>query len=66
MRGFVPGFIVFAQDSLRLTEKIEGIIMIQLIFALLLRGEPATGVMTDWLKKGELKGVNPPPTQPIE
>jgi len=30
------------------------------------RGEPATGLMTDWLKKGALKGVNPPPTQPIK
>jgi hypothetical protein len=30
------------------------------------RGEPATGLMSDWLKKGELKGVNPPPKQPIE
>jgi ribonuclease Z len=30
------------------------------------RGEPATGLMTDWLKKGELKGLNPPPTQAIE
>ena len=30
------------------------------------RGEPATGLMTDWLKEGELKGLNPPPTQPID
>ena len=30
------------------------------------RGAPATGLMSDWLKKGALKGVNPPPTQPIE
>jgi ribonuclease Z len=30
------------------------------------RGEPATGLMSDWLKKGELKGMNPPPKQPIE
>ena len=27
------------------------------------RGEPATGLMTDWLKKGELKGLNPPPKE---
>lgn len=30
------------------------------------RGEPATGVMSDWLKAGEAKGFNPPPTQPID
>jgi len=30
------------------------------------RGEPATGLMADWLKKGELKGLNPPPKQPIK
>ena len=30
------------------------------------RGEPATGLMSDWLSKGEIKGINPPPTQPIE
>ena len=30
------------------------------------RGEPATNLMSDWLTKGELKGVNPPPTQPLE
>ncbi len=30
------------------------------------RGEPATGLMSDWLKKGEVKGINPPPTQPIK
>jgi ribonuclease Z len=29
------------------------------------RGEPATGLMSDWLKKGTLKGFNPPPTRPI-
>lgn len=29
------------------------------------RGDPATGLMSEWLRKGELKGVNPPPTQPI-
>ena len=27
------------------------------------RSEPATGLMTDWLKKGELKGLNPPPKE---
>jgi ribonuclease Z len=30
------------------------------------RGDPATGLMSDWLKKGEVKGMNPPPTQPID
>ena len=30
------------------------------------RGEPATGLMNDWLKEGKLEGLNPPPTQPIE
>jgi ribonuclease Z len=30
------------------------------------RGEPATGLMSDWLKKGTLEGLNPPPKQPIE
>jgi ribonuclease Z len=30
------------------------------------RGEPATGLMSDWLKKGEVKGMNPPPKQPID
>jgi ribonuclease Z len=30
------------------------------------RGEPATGLMSDWLRKGEVKGINPPPTQPID
>jgi ribonuclease Z len=30
------------------------------------RGEPATGLMTDWLKEGALEGLNPPPTQPID
>jgi len=30
------------------------------------RSEPATGLMTDWLKKGELKGLNPPPTQSVD
>jgi|GEM_PF-5514219 len=30
------------------------------------RGEPATGLMTDWLKKGALESMIPPPTQPID
>ena len=30
------------------------------------RGEPATGLMSKWLKEGELKGLNSPPTQPID
>jgi len=30
------------------------------------RGEPATDVMSDWLKAGAVKGMNPPPTQPLE
>jgi ribonuclease Z len=30
------------------------------------RGEPATGLMSDWLKQGELEGLNPPPTQPLD
>ena len=30
------------------------------------RGEPATGVMSDWLKAGAVKGMTPPPTQPLE
>jgi hypothetical protein len=30
------------------------------------RGEPAIGLMSDWLKKGEVKGIKPPPKQPIE
>lgn len=30
------------------------------------RGEPATGLMAEWLKSGEVKGFNPPPTQPID
>jgi len=29
------------------------------------RGEPATGLMSEWLKKGELEGLNPAPKQPI-
>src|SRR5210317_881857 len=30
------------------------------------RGEPATGLMEDWLKKGTLEGMVPPPTQSID
>ena len=30
------------------------------------RSEPATGLMSDWLRSGELKGLNPPPTQAID
>jgi ribonuclease Z len=30
------------------------------------RSEPATGLMSDWLKKGELEGMNPAPKQPLE
>ena len=30
------------------------------------RGEPATGLMQDWLREGALEGLNPPPTQPID
>ena len=30
------------------------------------RGEPATGLSSDWLIKGKLKGMNPAPTQPIK
>jgi ribonuclease Z len=30
------------------------------------RGEPATGLMEDWLKKGALEGMIPPPTQSID
>ena len=30
------------------------------------RSDPATGLMSEWLKKGELEGVNPPPTQPMD
>ena len=30
------------------------------------RGAPATGIMSDWLKAGTVKGMNPPPTQPLE
>lgn len=30
------------------------------------RGEPATSLISGWLKKGELKGLTPAPTQPID
>jgi len=30
------------------------------------RGEPATGLMSDWLNEGALEGMNPPPTQPLD
>jgi ribonuclease Z len=30
------------------------------------RGEPATGLMSDWLTKGKLEGFNPAPTQSID
>ena len=30
------------------------------------RSDPATGLMTDWLKDGKVEGFNPPPTQPID
>jgi ribonuclease Z len=30
------------------------------------RSEPATGLMAEWLKNGEIKGYNPPPKQPID
>ncbi len=30
------------------------------------RGEPATGLMSEWLRKGELEGMIPPPTQPLD
>ena len=30
------------------------------------RGEPATGLSSDWLIEGKLEGINPPPTQPID
>ncbi|MGB5536206.1 MAG: guanitoxin biosynthesis MBL fold metallo-hydrolase GntH [Thiogranum sp.] len=30
------------------------------------RGEPATGLMEEWLKKGTLEGMVPPPTQSID
>lgn len=30
------------------------------------RGEPATGLMSEWLDKGKIEGVVPEPTQPID
>ena len=30
------------------------------------RGEPATNLMSDWLEKGKLEGINPPPKQPLD
>ena len=30
------------------------------------RSAPATGLMTEWLKKGALEGMIPPPTQSID
>jgi len=30
------------------------------------RGEPATGLSSDWLIKGKIEGVVPPPTQPLD
>jgi ribonuclease Z len=30
------------------------------------RGEPATGLSSDWLIKGKIEGLVPPPTQPID
>jgi hypothetical protein len=30
------------------------------------RSEPATGLMSDWLNKGKLEGIVPPPKQPIK
>ncbi len=30
------------------------------------RGDPATGLMSDWLRKGEIKGMNPPPKEPLD
>lgn len=29
------------------------------------RSEPATGLMSDWLKEGKVEGFNPPPKEPI-
>jgi hypothetical protein len=29
------------------------------------RGEPATGLMSQWLKDGEVKGFNAPPRQDL-
>ncbi|UCB54884.1 MAG: MBL fold metallo-hydrolase [Thiotrichales bacterium] len=30
------------------------------------RGEPATGLSSDWLIKGKIEGLVPPPTQPLD
>jgi len=30
------------------------------------RGEPATALMSEWLREGQLEGVIPPPTQPMD
>lgn len=30
------------------------------------RGEPATGLMSDWLNKGKIEGMVPPPKQPLQ
>jgi ribonuclease Z len=30
------------------------------------RGEPATGLISDWLNKGKVEGVVPPPKEPID
>ena len=30
------------------------------------RGDPATGLMSDWLKEGAAKEMIPPPTRPLE
>ena len=30
------------------------------------RGELATGLMSEWLKNGEIEGINPPPKKTIE
>ncbi len=30
------------------------------------RGEPATNLISDWLEKGKLEGINPPPKQPLD
>ena len=30
------------------------------------RGEPATGLMSEWLEKGKIEGIVPEPTQPID
>jgi len=29
------------------------------------RGEPATSLMSAWLEKGKLEGLNPPPKEPV-